>query len=106
MPISTTSKKRSHSIGRSDQQHAYQSSLAIPNTNQNSSQKNVLSRPKLLQYIEDNIIGKDHIFQGPWGLRRSRMIIEFRNMEFICFCLFVSSDLLRLYSIRSTGTIY
>jgi len=27
-------------------------------------------RPKLIQYIEDNIIGRDHIFNGPWGPRR------------------------------------
>lgn len=91
MPL--PSKKRSHSIGRSDlsiNEHTpndiYRSSLTtnklfptinpvpISNSNYNSSTKNmnhILSRPKLLQYIEENIIGKDHIFQGPWGLRRS-----------------------------------
>ncbi|CAF3941093.1 unnamed protein product [Rotaria sordida] len=37
-----------------------------------SSNKNNNSvvRPKLIQYIDENIIGKGHIFYGPWGLRR------------------------------------
>ncbi|CAF4941250.1 unnamed protein product, partial [Rotaria socialis] len=26
--------------------------------------------PKIIHYIEKNIIGKDYIFQGPWGFRR------------------------------------
>lgn len=34
---------------------------------------NSISRPKLIQYIDENIIGKDLIFNGPWGLRRSKM---------------------------------
>ncbi|CAF0830779.1 unnamed protein product [Rotaria sordida] len=43
------------------------------NTNHNSPTKhhnNIFSRPKLIQYIEENIIGKDYVFQGPWGVRR------------------------------------
>jgi hypothetical protein len=82
-------KQRSHSIARTDlstnekiPNDIYQSSFntiglfptinpaTLSNTNYNSSTKNN-SRPKILQYIEENIIGKDHIFQGPWGLRRS-----------------------------------
>ena len=51
-------------------------STAASNMNQNSSIKNhsnfLMSQPKLIQYIYKNIIGKDYIFQGPWGLRRSR----------------------------------
>ena len=91
--MSFSSKKRSHSTGRVDLstseqifQNVHQSSVnntgILPtinpgmttNTNHNSPTKNsqnTLARPKLLQYIEENIIGKDHIFQGPWGLRRS-----------------------------------
>jgi hypothetical protein len=34
---------------------------------------NNASRPKLIQYIDENIIGKNHIFNGPWGLRRSKI---------------------------------
>lgn len=92
MPV--PSKKRAHSIARSDLStneqivnDIYQSSLnladifppispaVVVNTNQNSSPKNnnntVLVRPKLFQYIEENLIGKDLVFQGPWGFRRS-----------------------------------
>ena len=36
-----------------------------------SSSKNS-SRPKLIHYIEENIIGKDQIFKGPWGPRRGK----------------------------------
>lgn len=88
--LSVPSKKRSHSINRSDlpnndqvvndfyQPSFHNNSLFptinqtnISNTNYNSSTKNLNPRPKILQYIEENIIGKDYIFQGPWGLRRS-----------------------------------
>ncbi|CAF2342856.1 unnamed protein product [Rotaria sp. Silwood2] len=85
-------KKRSYSAGRSDllkneqvSNDIYRSPLnnngSFPiinqamqsNTNHNSSTKhhnNSSSRPKLIQYIEENIIGKDYVFQGPWGVRR------------------------------------
>ena len=93
--MSGPSKKRSHSIARTDLSthneqivnDIYQSSLntvdlfppinlaMVINTNHISSPKNnnnpTLTRPKLLQYIEENLIGKNLIFQGPWGLRRS-----------------------------------
>jgi hypothetical protein len=87
--MSFASKKRSHSTGRSDlstnekmPNDIYQPTfhtiglfpslnpVTLANTNHNSSTKSTV-RPKLLQYIEENIIGKDHVFQGPWGLRRS-----------------------------------
>jgi hypothetical protein len=87
--MSFPSKKRSHSTGRSDLStnekqfnDIYQPSFntiglfptinqaTLANKNYNSSTKNNF-RPKFLQYIEENIIGKDYIFQGPWGLRRS-----------------------------------
>ncbi|UJR18081.1 hypothetical protein I4U23_004981 [Adineta vaga] len=29
-----------------------------------------LKRPKLIRYIDENIIGKDFVFNGPWGSRR------------------------------------
>jgi len=58
-------------------QNAYNNSGIFPaiNTAYYSSTKNnnSLSRPKLIQYIHENIIGKDHIFNGPWGLRRSKI---------------------------------
>jgi hypothetical protein len=94
--MSLPSKKRSHSIGQSDlpnneqiSNDFYQSSFhnnglfpminpaTISTSNYNSTTKtmnNILPRPKLLQYIEENIIGKDYIFQGPWGLRRSMFL--------------------------------
>ena len=87
--MSVPSKKRSHSTGRTDlstneklPNDIYQpvfhtiglfpttNPATIANTNHSSSTKTTV-RPKILQYIEDNIIGKDHTFQGPWGLRRS-----------------------------------
>jgi hypothetical protein len=34
-----------------------------------------MNRPKLIQYIDDNIIGKHHIFNGPWGFRRSKILL-------------------------------
>ena len=55
-------------------------SVTLTNTNPSSGLKptnNILDRPKLLQYIEENIIGKDYIFQGPWGLRRSMLFFFF-----------------------------
>jgi hypothetical protein len=105
--MSPPSKKRSHSIGRSDlsknelfSNDIYRSSFnnnvlfptinpaAVVNTNHYSSTKtNVnISRPKLLQYIEENIIGKDYTFHGPWGLRRSKLVDSstFSNNSF-CF---------------------
>ncbi len=95
--MSSSSKKRSHSAGGFDHSpneqisnDIYQLSVnntglfptmnpstIVSNTNHNSSIKtnnNMISRPKLFQYIDENIIGKDHIFQGPWGLRRSMYI--------------------------------
>ncbi|CAF4063303.1 unnamed protein product [Rotaria magnacalcarata] len=90
--MSPVSKKRSHSIGQSDlskndqslndihrsslNHHGFipiQSPAVESHTNRNSSTKNynrTVSRPKIIHYIEKNIIGKDHIFQGPWGFRR------------------------------------
>jgi hypothetical protein len=98
------SKKRSHSTGRSDlpnneqiSNDIYQSSFGlfptinpvnISNTNHNSSTKYILTRPKILQNIEENIIGKDFIFQGPWGLRRS-MLLNLFNKNFFCFLFFL-----------------
>lgn len=94
MPLS--SKKRSHSINRSDlplkeqksndfYQPSHHNNNLFPiinssSINHNSSTKNLNIRPKLYQYIDENIIGKDYIFQGPWGLRRS---ILFRNNIFL-----------------------
>ncbi|CAF1304467.1 unnamed protein product [Adineta ricciae] len=91
--ISLTAKKRRHSIGRTEltkvkhlTKDTHIPSLSINSngfgtnntvisttTTHSSSTKttpSVASRPKLLQYIEENVIGKDYIFQGPWGLRR------------------------------------
>jgi len=101
------SKKRPHSIGRSDllnneqiSNDIYQSSFhnnglfptinpaSISNTNHISSPKNILTRPKILQTIEENIIGKDFIFQGPWGLRRSMLLDLFNKNFFLFFFLF------------------
>jgi hypothetical protein len=57
---------------------------------------NILTRPKLFQYIEENIIGKDYIFQGPWGLRRSMLFkfvyIIFNNFFFeVIYCDYTAS---------------
>ncbi|CAM4865155.1 unnamed protein product [Rotaria socialis] len=90
--ISPVSKKRSHSTGQSDlskpnhslndihrsslNHHGFipiRSPAAESHTNRNCSTKNynrTVSRPKIIHYIEKNIIGKDYIFQGPWGFRR------------------------------------
>jgi hypothetical protein len=58
-------------------QNSFNNSGVFPAINAvyNSSTKNnnSSSRPKLIQYINENIIGKDHIFSGPWGLRRSKI---------------------------------
>jgi hypothetical protein len=88
-----STKKRSHSLVRSnlsanDQllNDFYQTSantnsvfpainpVAVSTTNYYSSVKanTIFARPKLIQYIEENMIGNDHIFQGPWGPRRSQ----------------------------------
>jgi hypothetical protein len=105
--MSSPSKKRSRSIGRSDSTKNEQvsnelhqslhnngflsaiNSSNVSNTNHNSSTKtnnNILSRPKLFQYIEDNIIGKDYIFQGPWGLRQSMLFFQTIFIQFmLCF---------------------
>lgn len=90
MPIS--SQKRAHSLVRSDlsssdqfNREIYQTSINLNNvfpsinpmavsyTYQQVSTKanNSVTRPKLIQYIEENIIGHDTLFQGPWGVRRS-----------------------------------
>lgn len=49
---------------------------AINNVYRSSTKNNnSIARPKLIQYIDDNIIGKDRLFNGPWGIRRSKMIV-------------------------------
>ena len=121
MPL--PSKKRSHSLGRSDLMGSdltihdvYQTSgngnnlfpvlnlTAISINNPYPSAKTNLSvaRPKLLQYIEENIIGKNYIFQGPWGLRRSKSRICFSLIE----SRSLSSDLLWLHCIWSITAIH
>jgi hypothetical protein len=78
--MSSPSKKRSRSNGRSDLTNNEQVSNELSQSFHNngllsmvnsSSKNSILFRPKLFQYIEENIIGKDFIFQGPWGLRQS-----------------------------------
>lgn len=117
MPL--PSKKRSHSLGRSellgnDQtvHDVYQTSgnsnnlfpVINPKAMSYSSAKTNYPavRPKLLQYIEENVIGRDHVFQGPWGLRRSEPTILWTD----CISLFSSSDLLRLHSIGPIVAIH
>ncbi|CAF3345142.1 unnamed protein product [Rotaria socialis] len=86
--ISSMTKSRSNSAGRSDpstteiySNDIYQKSNSTNNNSgifpsinkmyrSSSKNNNGTSRPKLVQYIDDNIIGKDYIFNGPWGLRR------------------------------------
>lgn len=91
--MSPATKKRSNSAVRSDLSNNDQrlndthSSSVTKNsfvpikspTNESSANRSSTvknhshtSRPKLIQYIDKNIIGKDHTFQGPWGLRRSK----------------------------------
>ncbi|UJR21242.1 hypothetical protein I4U23_024337 [Adineta vaga] len=84
-------KKRSNSMGRTDGRSSeqdtkdiyqrsqnnngvfplintyYHNSTSKNNTNANNNSSH---RPKLLQYIDENIIGRDLIFTGPWGIRR------------------------------------
>ena len=88
-----TSKKRAHSaLGRSEplvndstSHEIYQTSInsngVFPSINPTAVSQghphvtpkanNIITRPKLLQYIEENTIGNDTLFQGPWGVRRS-----------------------------------
>ncbi|CAF2071588.1 unnamed protein product [Rotaria magnacalcarata] len=86
--ISSMTKSQSNSTARSDPSTTeiypndiYQKSNNTNNNNgifpsiskmyrSSSKNNNGTSRPKLVQYIDDNIIGKDYIFNGPWGLRR------------------------------------
>ncbi|CAF1409262.1 unnamed protein product [Adineta steineri] len=83
---SLSKKKRSNSMGRTDSQANEQESKdiyqkprnnnvvfpAINNIYQNIPNKTNITgnRSRLIQYIDENIIGKDHVFLGPWGFRR------------------------------------
>jgi hypothetical protein len=66
-------------------QNSFNNSGVFPAINvvYHSSTKNnsSSSRPKLIQYIEQNIIGKDHIFKGPWGLRQSKNCLFFFRLK-------------------------
>lgn len=113
--MSLSSKKRPHSLVRSDiptndlanndvYQTAVNPNAVVPLNQQHTSSKTngVLTRPKLIQYIEENIIGRDVIIQGPWGLRRSKCIVSICPRPMLVF----SSDLLRLHSIRTITVLH
>ncbi len=63
-----------------------------------------LDKLKLLRYIDNNIIGKNFIINGPWGLRKST-IFDFSSNIYMSISKSFS-DLCRLHSIRKTFTIY
>jgi hypothetical protein len=95
--MSLSSKKRPHSVGRSELQNTKNALKDIhrstPNNNNigfstvnpatlsninNALEKKkinkALPRPKFLLYIEENIIGKNYVFDGPYGLRRGMLV--------------------------------
>jgi len=95
--MSLASKKRPHSVGRAELQNTknalkdiHQSTpngfstvnpAILSNINNAVERKKInktLPRPKFLLYIEENIIGKNYVFDGPYGLRRGML-----------FCLYI-----------------
>ena len=67
-------------------QNSFSNNVLFPSINSSyhsSSRTNSSgnSRPKLIQYIDANIIGKDKIFNGPWGPRQSKIIPCVRDQE-------------------------
>jgi hypothetical protein len=60
---------------------------ATANTLHQSSNKNINSppRPKIFQYIDENIIGKDYVLSGPWGSRRCKVFFIFIAYLIISF---------------------
>jgi len=95
---SQVTKARTNSMNHSEYdiyQNSYNNSGVFPSINaiyQSSSSSspsknnNSNSRPKLLQYVSDNIIGRDYIFKGPYGSRKM-MYCDYtasgRPLEFI-----------------------
>lgn len=89
-------KPRSNSTGRSDgsttelyptdiYQKLNNNNGIFPSINKmyhsSSKNNNGIARPKLIQYIYENIIGRDQIFVGPWGLRRSKFLLFFIRLK-------------------------
>ena len=52
--------------------HAARKFYDLPDASQNSPNKadRVKKSDDLLRYVEDNVLGKDKVFSGPYGMRR------------------------------------
>jgi len=70
-------------------QNFYNNSGVFPAINKvyysSTKNNNSISCPKLIQYMNDSIIGKDHIFNGPWGLRRSKICKNFFYLKLFVY---------------------